>query len=155
MHVIYKFLHQWPPTTAPGNKSFPVLYNRGFFVETGPAMTGLHDIILRAVLKVGPRVTAVSFLGRGRLGCWLIAQGGKGRGSVVQRHVIAGPFPQQIEYLNKLINPGKGGKKKKLISVWKTVTPNFSKVGKHYLMDILKGKESTYFHLNNLFLKVN
>ena len=145
------FFISGPQPLLRGTKVFQS-YIIVFFVETGPAMTGLRDIILRAVLKVGPRVTAISFLGRGRLGCWLIAQGGKGRGSVVTTACRSWTISAKNWILLFLSSHRK---KKKFISVWKTVTPNFSKVGKHYLMDILKDKESTYFQLINLFLKVN
>ena len=44
--------------------------------ETGLTMTHHHDTILRAVWKERTWVTAVSFPGKGRVGCWLKVQGG-------------------------------------------------------------------------------
>ena len=43
--------------------------------ETGLTMTHHHDTILRAVWKERTWVTAVSFPGKGRVGCWLKVQG--------------------------------------------------------------------------------
>ena len=46
-----------------------------FFAETGIATKHCCDVILIPVLKVGMQVTAESFPGEGRVGCWLKAQG--------------------------------------------------------------------------------